>query len=49
MYRDYKDPLYKAFRQAVRKRDKHKCRWIGCCKKKDCMFITFYRGTNILY
>jgi len=32
--RDYDDPRYKQFRQAVRKRDKG-CRWPGCkCKKK---------------
>ena len=35
MYRDYNDPLYKKFRQEVRKRDKYKCRWVGCkCKKR---------------
>jgi predicted restriction endonuclease len=31
--RDYNDAEYKAFRQAVRARDK-KCRWPGCFRRK---------------
>jgi 5-methylcytosine-specific restriction endonuclease McrA len=30
MRRNYTDPEYKVFRQAVRKRDRYKCRMPGC-------------------
>jgi 5-methylcytosine-specific restriction endonuclease McrA len=33
--RNYNDPQYKAFRAAVRRRDKYKCQYPGCeCKSK---------------
>lgn len=32
--RYYADPQYKAFRDAVRKRDKHKCQWPNCTEMK---------------
>jgi len=34
MFRNYDDPLYKKFRQDVRKRDNNKCQWPGCLASK---------------
>jgi predicted restriction endonuclease len=34
MFRDFNDPLYKKFRQQVRKRDNHKCQWPNCNQTK---------------
>ncbi len=31
--RDYRDPIYKAWRQSVKKRDGYKCRWPNCKSK----------------
>ena len=31
--RDYRDPVYKAWRQEVKKRDKYKCQFPGCKSK----------------
>lgn len=31
--RDYKDPIYKMWRQEVKKRDKYKCQFPGCKSK----------------
>jgi predicted restriction endonuclease len=33
MFRNYKDPQYKKWRQDVYQRDKHQCRWPNCTKK----------------
>lgn len=33
MSRNYNDPKDKAFRQAVRRRDRHICQWPNCGKK----------------
>lgn len=32
--RNFDDKEYVAWRQAVRKRDNHKCQWPGCCETK---------------
>ena len=32
-FRNYKDPLYKQWRENVYARDKHICQWPGCTKK----------------
>jgi predicted restriction endonuclease len=32
--RNYRDPLYKAWRKKVYARDKHHCRWPGCTSKR---------------
>jgi predicted restriction endonuclease len=34
MFRHYQDPLYKAWRKQVYKRDDHTCQWPGCSIKK---------------
>jgi hypothetical protein len=34
MFRNYNDPLYKTFRQEVKKRDQYKCQWPGCLASK---------------
>ena len=32
-FRNYKDPLYKQWREKVYSRDKYTCQWPGCNKK----------------
>lgn len=34
MFRHYQDPLYKAWRKNVYKRDNYTCQWPGCTLKK---------------
>jgi 5-methylcytosine-specific restriction endonuclease McrA len=34
MYRNYDDPEYKKWRQAIYKRDNFQCQWPGCNSKK---------------
>jgi hypothetical protein len=34
MFRNYNDPLYKQWRNSIRKRDHHKCQWPGCLSSK---------------
>jgi predicted restriction endonuclease len=34
MFRNYQDPQYKKWREAVYKRDKYCCKWPGCNRNK---------------
>jgi predicted restriction endonuclease len=33
-FRNFQDPIYKAWRKKVYTRDKHQCQWPGCSQKK---------------
>jgi 5-methylcytosine-specific restriction endonuclease McrA len=33
--RDFSSPEYRAWRDNVKKRDKHRCQWPGCCSNKS--------------